>query len=119
MSKLSVKDELRREQAILDRLQNVARLIQMETTLTVSEAPSHWGSYMLIRESDNYICSRRLLEELRSEIQLQLLSIVALCYGDNPDIGEPAAMLEWHSNGDYNPEDRFREVWDMCLQWNA
>ena len=118
MSELSVKASFRREQDILDRLQNVTRLIQMETTLCMSESP-RWTDYTLNRESDKRICSGRLLDEVRYEIQLQLLSIVALCYGDNPDLGEPAPMLEWNSTGDYNPEDRFREVWEECLQWNA
>lgn len=63
----------------------------------------------------------QIVSELRDEIQLQLLSIVSLCYGDGPDCGEPCPMLEWSSDikGEENAEDRFRRVWEECLEWNA
>lgn len=122
MSKAENKARLRREQEILDRIENVKRLVQMETTILTTHNAKGYATY---RRADRdgkrigYICDD-LLHDLRDEIQLELLSIVALCYGDSPDIGEPMAMLEWQLNGDYkdHPEDRFREVWKECLGWN-
>jgi hypothetical protein len=44
-----------------------------------------------------------------------------LCYGDNPDVGEPVPMLEWNTSleGEGHPEDVFRNAWDKCLIWNG
>ena len=115
MSTLEAKERLRREQNILDRLEGVKRLIQMETTLMTTEGA---GRFRVYRVADN---GRLLLNELRDEIQVQLLSLVALCYGDNPDVGEPNAMLDWSGeaiDGEH-PEDYFRRTFDACLHWNA
>lgn len=115
------KSRLRREEDILERLENVKRLIQMETTLLVTEGARPWCGYCQVGRDGQRIglTIDDLLHDLRSEIQMQLLSLVALCYGDNPDVGEPCPMLEWNQNKDFVPEDRFREVWDECLIWNA
>ena len=114
MSTLEAKERLRREQNIIDRLEGVKRLIQMETTLMTTEGARRFLRY---RFSE---CGRPLLNEVRDEIQVQLLSLVALCYGDNPDIGEPGAMLEWGGEVDgEHPEDYFRRAFDACLHWNA
>lgn len=122
MSKVEEKAILRREQDILDRIENVKRLIQMETTILTAHNAKEYAAYCMVDcngKRIGYICDN-LLGNLRAEIQLELLSIVALCYGDNPDIGEPMAMLEWQKNGEYedHPEDRFRDVWEECLGWN-
>ena len=121
MALIDKQSRLRREQDILDRLENVKRLIQMETTLLVSEGARQWCGYCHVDRHGNRIGSTvdDLLHNLRDEIQMQLLSLVALCYGDNPDVGEPAPMLEWKTDNDFVSEDRFREVWDECLIWNA
>lgn len=123
MSKNVMKSRLRREQDILDRIDNVKRLIQMETTLLTGEGVRHYAQYCRVDRDGNRIGSSidDLLHDLRDEIQLQLLSIVALCYGDNPDVGEPMAMLEWNTNAkiDVHPADKFREVMEECLIWNA
>lgn len=116
-SDAEMKSRLRREQDILDRLENVKRLIQMECTLTTTGVPfSRYKNH----DKNGKVFGDDVLHDLRGEIQLQLLSIAALCYGDNPDIGDPMPMLEWSVNGNYDghPEDRFREVWDECLTWN-
>jgi hypothetical protein len=114
MSTLEAKERLRREQNILDRLEGVRRLIQMETTLMTTEGAKRFRGYRL---ADN---GSPLLNEVRYEIQVQLLSLVALCYGDNPDIGEPGAMLEWSGEVDgEHPEDYFRRTFNACLHWNA
>lgn len=122
MSKIEKDSRLRRERDILDRLENVKRLIEMETTLLTVEGARYW-CHMSRTTRDGKQIGDDLLHEVRDEIQLQLLSITALCYGDNPDLGEPAPMLEWNYNNDdkhnEHPEDRFRHVWDECLQWNA
>lgn len=118
MNKLETKSELRREQDILDRLENVRRLIQMEYTLMTSDGARPFTSFYRTDRNGNRF-GNDLLHELRDEIQLQLLSIIALCYGDNPDIGEPAPMLEWATDIGCNAEDKFREVWGGCLRWNS
>lgn len=122
MNSNDVKARLRREQDILDRIENVKRLIQMETTLLSSEGADQFINYCRVNNAGQRIGSQwsnYLLNELRGEIQLQLLSIVALCYGDNPNVGEPMPMLEWKSNSDVNTEDTFRDTWEQCLAWNA
>lgn len=116
------KARLRREQDILDRIENAKRLIQMETTLLTSEGADQFINYCLVNNKGEAVGSRwvnGLLNQLRREIQLQLLSIVALCYGDNPNVGEPMPILEWRSDSKTNTEDTFRDTWDKCLQWNA
>lgn len=115
---------LRREQDILERIENVKRLIQMETTLITAEGCRHYCGYCFTDREGKRIGSATndLLYNLRDEIQLQLLSITALCYGDNPDVGEPMPMLEWKMRAtaeEEHPADRFHEVWDECLIWNA
>lgn len=122
MSQAENKARLRQEQEILDRIENVKRLIQMETTILTAHNAKEYAAYCRVDcdgKRIGYICDN-LLNNLRDEIQLELLFIVALCYGDNPDIGEPCPMLEWHKNGEYeeHPEDRFREIWEECLGWN-
>ena len=113
MSTLEAKERLRREQNILDRLEGVKRLIQMETTLMTTEGATRFRG---CRNAGG----RPLLNEVRYEIQVQLLSLVALCYGDNPDIGEPGAMLDWGGEVDgEHPEDYFRRTFNACLHWNA
>lgn len=120
MSELEKKARLRREQDILDRIDNVKRLIQMETTLLTVEGTSSYIHYKYSTSKDEALGSW-LLNDIREQIQLQLLSIVALCNGDNPDIGEPAPMLEWNMDRGFeeHPEERFRDVWKECLMWNA
>lgn len=118
MNKLETKSELRREQDILDRLENVKRLIQMEYTLMTSDGANQFTRFYHT-DRDGKRFGNDLLHELRDTIQLQLLSIVALCYGGNPDIGEPAPMLEWATDIGCNAEDKFREVWGGCLRWNS
>lgn len=118
MNKLEIQSELRREQDILDRLENVRRLIQMEYTLMTSDGANRFKRFCQT-DRDGKRFGDDLLNELRDTIQLQLLSIVALCYGDNPDIGEPAPMLEWATDIGCNAEDKFREVWGGCLRWNS
>lgn len=121
MSKIEVNARLRREKDILERIENVKRLIQMETTLLTAEEARMYCTYCrtdrdgkrLGRPGDD------LLHNLRDDIQLQLLSITALCYGWSPDIGEPAPMLEWKSNEEFCSADRFRDVWEECMTWNA
>jgi len=121
MSMIAKKDRIRKEQDILDRLENVKRLIEMETTLLTVDGASIWCRYSQCDRDGKKIgnIADDLLHDLRDEIQMQLLSLVALCYGDNPDVGEPAPMLEWKTDNDFVSEDRFREVWDECLIWNA
>ena len=122
MSKLEKESRLRRERDILERLENVKRLIEMETTLLTVEGARYWCS-MNRKTKDGKQIGDDLLHEVRDEIQMQLLSITALCYGDNPDLGEPAPMLEWNYNNESednrHPADRFRDTWEECLQWNA
>lgn len=120
MSKEEIKARLRQEQEILDRIDNVRRLIQMETTLLTGTGIHQYCGYQMVTR-DGEAISRRLLDELREEIQMQLLSITALCYGASPDIGEPMAILEWNTSGatGEHPADRFHDVWDECLTWNA
>lgn len=120
MTSNEVKDYLRKEQDILDRLNDVKRLIEMETTLMTVKGAGTWIRFVLT-SNDGKWQSDDLLHQVRDEIQMQLLSIVALCYGDNPDIGEPTPILEWNTSygGEDHPEDRFREVWDECLRWNS
>jgi len=118
----NTKAELRREQEILDRLENVKRLIQMETTIITSMGAEQYANYCMTDRNGQKIggYSNNLLNDLREKIQLQLLSITALCYGDNPDLGEPDAMLGWkQSNTNEHSEDKFRDMWGECLQWNA
>ena len=116
---------LRREQDILERLENVKRLIQMEKTLLTCNGIERYSFYCMVDREGKTIgsISNDLLHNLRDEIQLQLLSITALCYGDNPDIGEPMPMLEWNTSlkdeEGRHPEDKFRDVWEECLIWNA
>lgn len=121
MTTIEVKERLRREQNILDRLDNVRRLIEMETTITTVEGARVYCRYCMTDKNGQRIGSSidDLLHDLRNTIQLQMLSITALCYGDNPDIGEPAPMLEWATDIGCNAEDKFREVWGGCLRWNS
>lgn len=126
MSNIEKKSRLRREQDILDRLENVKRLIQMETTLLTSQGCGLWHHYQHT-DRDGKACSDTLLRELREEIQMQLYSIAAICYGHVPDIGEPCPMLEWNTNeyetNDINlnehPEDLFHDIFNKVLTWNA
>lgn len=113
---------LRREQDILDRLENVKRLIEMETTVMTADGAKKYMGYCMVDRNGQRIGSNidDLLHNLREEIQLQLLSITALCYGDNPDVGEPYSTLEWkESKTDEHSEDKFWDMWHECLQWNA
>ena len=124
MGAIEKKSRLRREQDILDRIENVKRLIQMETTLLTAEGAGNWSGYGMVDHKGQLIGSKavdNLLHDLRDTIQLQLLSITALCYGDNPDVGEPVPMLEWNTSleGEGHPADVFRDAWDKCLIWNA
>ena len=118
MSILDKKSILRREQDVIDRLENVKRLIQMRTTLLTVEGAQNWRRYHLTNREGVQI-GDDLYNDLNEEIQMQLLSIVALCYGDNPDLGEPSPMLCWKESKDFISCDRFREVWEECLEWNA
>ena len=120
MSKIEKDARLRREQDILDRLDNAKRLIQMETTLMTADRCGRYRSYKPYTLKENQAFGNNLLDSLREQIQMDLLSIVALCYGDNPDIGEPVPMLKWRQpvSGEH-PEDKFRAMWDECLEWNA
>ena len=122
MSKLEQDNRLRREQDILGRIENVKRLIQMETTLLSNENNHYWSAYTL-NTRDGETISNKLLNEVRDEIQMQLLSILAMCYGMNPDVGEPVPMLEWNTNvkDDENrhPADKFYDTFRECLIWNA
>jgi hypothetical protein len=123
MGAIEKKSRLRREQDILDRIENVKRLIQMETTLFTADEAETWKRYCLVDGKGQRIGSltEDLLHDLRDTIQLQLLSITALCYGDNPDVGEPVPMLEWNTSLEVegHPADVFRDAWDKCLIWNA
>lgn len=122
-SKAEIEASLRREQDILDRIENVKRLIQMETTLITCKGAEQYIGYKNYAYKDNQAFGDELLRDLRDEIQLQLLSIVALCYGANPDVGEPTPMLEWNTSAKFenreHPTDRFHDVFDECLTWNA
>ena len=119
MSKHTENATLRREREILDRLENVRRLIEMEATITTATGAKRFCNYMMTDRAGNKL-SKILLTELRDEIQLQLLSITALCFGDNPSIGEAGAMLEWAGTVDgENASDLFHNTWEKCLQWNA
>lgn len=122
-SKAEIESRLRREQDILDRIENVKRLIQMEKTLLTCKGVERYIGYRDYVKKDEKAFGDELLQDLRNEIQLQLLSIVALCYGANPDLGEPMPILEWNisakfENGEH-PADRFHDVFDECLIWNA
>ena len=117
-----IDSRLRRERDILDRLDNVRRLIEMETTLLTVEGARMWCGYAMVDRHGNKCggLSDDLLHDLRDTIQMQLLSITALCYGDNPDVGEPFPMLEWKTTeGNGHPADEFHDMWDKCLTWNA
>lgn len=122
-SKAEIKSRLRREEDILDRIENVKRLIQMEKTLLICKGCERYVGYKDYMRKDEKVFGDDLLHDLRDEIQLQLLSIVALCYGANPDIGEPMPMLEWNTGAKFekneHPIDRFHDVFDECLIWNA
>ncbi len=116
------KSRLRREQDILERIENVKRLIEMETTLINGIGARHWIRYKAVDSKGQSYSNENLLDELRGEIRLQLLSITALCDGDNPDLGEPYPMLEWASSvegSSDHPADLFWETWQECLRWNA
>lgn len=66
MNELEMKARLRQEQDILDRIENVKRLIQMETTLlTVEGARQFVGYRMTDRDGNRY--GPGLLSELRDE----------------------------------------------------
>lgn len=120
MNAIEKQAYLRREEDILDRIENVKRLIEMETTLITSTGAGKFVSYHRTdRDGKSY--GNGVLSELRDEIQMQLLSITALCYGKNPDMGEPVPMLEWKegSASGQHPSDRFWDVWEECLMWNA
>lgn len=118
-----IDSRLRRERDILDRLDNVRRLIEMETTLLTVEGARMWCNFNMTDRHGNRIgdSTDDLLHELRDTIQMQLLSITALCYGDNPDVGEPFPMLEWKftEGREGHPADEFHDMWDKCLVWNA
>ena len=118
MATIENKDRLRREQGILDRLEDVKRLIQMETTIMTNKDAYAWRRYRM-RGTDDLGSSHELLHELRDSIQLQLLSILALCRGDNPDVGEPAPMLAWNYPTDSCPcpAQKFYDVMGECLTW--
>lgn len=115
------KSILRRKQDILDRIENVKRLIQMETTIMTANGAKKYANYCMVDRDGKRLGSStdELLDDLRDEIQLQLLSITALCYGDNPDVGEPYPMLEWVRGLNEHAEDKFRDAWKECLIWNA
>ena len=116
------KSRLRREQDILDRLENVKRLIEMETTIMTANGAKRYASYCRVDSNGKRLGSRidDLLHDLQEEIYLQLLSITALCCGDNPDIGEPYPMLEWkQSESGKHSSDKFYDMWKECLEWNA
>ena len=116
------ESRLRSEQDILSRLENVKRLIEMETTLMTAEGAKKYAHYYMVDRDGQRLGSGvdDMIHDLRENIQLQLLSIVALCYGDNPDVGEPCPMLEWKSsNTEEHSEDKFRDMWQECLMWNA
>lgn len=121
MNMIEQRARLRREKDILDRLENVRRLIQMETTLETAEGCEYYSVYKNYVLETKEAFGKHLLDDLRDNIQFQLLSIAALCYGDNPDIGEPVPMLCWkHKQGEEtHPADRFRDMWEDCLEWNA
>lgn len=109
---------LRKEQDILERIENVKRLIQMETTLETANGVQGYSRYCEVDSKGQKIggvCGY-LLHKLQDEIQLQLLSILALCYGDNPDIGDPNPMLEWNVP---NAEDAFIKMMKENLTWNV
>lgn len=119
MEKLSM---LRREEDILERIENVKRIIQMENTILTAKGLYDCSRYYQVTRDGKKLGDESLLDKVRDEIQLQLLSIVALCYGDNPDIGEPMPMLEWNysnSSQNENVKDMFRDMFEKCLQWNA
>lgn len=121
MSELVMRERKRREQNILDRLDNVRRLIEMETTILTVDGAKEYCRYHMVDRKGNMIGDSvdDMLHNLRGKIQLQLLSITALCYGNNPDCGEPDTMLEWKSSEGYSVEDKFRDTWEECLTWNA
>ena len=120
-NEMTFKDKLRREQDILDRIDNVKRLIQMEYTLLTSNGCGNFSCRKMYGRSDDKVFGDSLIDDLREEIQLQLFSIAALCYGCNPDIGEPSPMLEWkHEEVDgEHPADAFHDMFEKCLTWNA
>lgn len=123
MTKIKQESRLRREKDILDRIDNVKRLIEMEGTLLTVDGARQFASYSLTDRDGKRIgdTTNTVLNQLRDEIQLQLLSITALCYGCNPDVGEPTPMLEWNTDIDdeRHPADKFHDVFDECLRWNA
>ena len=94
----------------------------MEYTIETANGAKKYAKYCMTGSDGKKIggYSGNLLNDLREEIQLQLLSVTALCYGNNPDLGEPCPMLEWKtSNTSEHSEDKFRDMWEECLQWNA
>lgn len=110
----------RREQDILERIENVKRLIQMENTLLTGIGTRQWVSYKAVDRNGQSFDNQNLLDHVREEIQLQLLSITALCYGDNPDLGEPYPMLEWNTGlEEGHPSDVLWDTWQKCLIWNG
>lgn len=123
MSRTTVRghqSRLRRETDILERIENVKRLIEMETTLITGIGTRTWIGYKAVDSKGQSYAQHNLLDDLRDEIRLQLLSITALCDGDNPDLGEPYPMLEWASEVDgENASDKLWEIWQKCLHWNA
>lgn len=123
MTKIEQESRLRREKDILDRIDNVKRLIEMEGTLLTVDGARQFASYSWTDRDGKRIgdTTNTVLNQLRDEIQLQLLSITALCYGCNPDVGEPTPMLEWNTDIDdeRHPADKFHDVFDECLRWNA
>lgn len=120
MSSLVTESRNRRETDILERMDNVKRLIEMENTLMVCPGAYHWKGYKAVDSKGQSYSRRTLLDEVREEIKMQLLSIVALCDGDNPDIGEPYPVLEWRGSVDgEHPSDVLWETWQKCLAWNG
>ena len=119
MSKIEKNARIRREKDILERIENVKRLIEMETTILTAEGAREYTFYCHVDTNGKKIGYDNLLYDLREQIQLQLLSIAALLYGSNPYIGEPCPMLEWKTLNSGNAEDKFRDVFEECLQWNA
>ena len=110
---------LRQEQDILNRIDNVKRLIQMETTLLTCDGCSLYPQYQL-SDREGKAFSDTLINNLRDKIEMQLLSITAICYGKVPDMGEPMPTLEWkQSDTDQHSADKFWDAFEECLAWNA
>lgn len=123
MRKAEVNDLLRKEQDILDRLENVKRLIQMDYTLRTVSGCEQYGSYREWHRGDEKAIGQPLIRELDDTIELQLFSIIRLCNGDGSDCGEPMPMLTWNMNynGEHNkhPSDAMWALMQECFVWDA